>query len=76
VVKTKEVFGDFEIEVQDIKIVIKTRYHPYPFVWVEKYRPKKGDYEIVKQLVGNKELADAFFVAYEKIMQLLKKTEE
>lgn len=74
-VKSKERFGNIEIEVQDIRITIKTQYHPTPFVWIEKLRPKKGYWQIIAQIVGNKDLADAFFLAYEKIMQQLKKSE-
>ena len=42
-------------QYKHIRFVLKKNYIP-PYLWIEKYRPKKCDYEIVAKLTVEEEL--------------------
>jgi len=65
-VKVEEWLGDLLVSVQNIRLTFKKRHRP-PLLWIERYRPRKGDYEIVLQLTANSELAEALRIIIEQI---------
>jgi len=49
---------DLLVYVQNVRFSFKGNYYP-PILWIEKYRPRARDYEIVISLDATKELAEA-----------------
>jgi len=58
---------DYSITVQNIRLTFKGHYHP-PYLWIERYRPLKHDYEIVVQATANQELAEALIQMAKEIV--------
>ena len=54
----KRIERDFQVSVQGIRFSFKGNYHP-PILWIEKYRPRARDYEIIASLDATKEIAEA-----------------
>ena len=71
----KTAWGDVEIYVQNIRLTVKRNYTPL-YLWLEKLKPRKGEYEIVLQLDADQELAEALQMASTKIMEILKEKKQ
>ena len=63
---------DFLVSVQNIRFSFKGNYLP-PILWIEKYRPRAGDYEIIASLDATPELAEALRKIADKIESHCKK---
>jgi len=68
-------YGEIQITVQHARISIKPAYHP-PLVWIESFRPRKGDYRIITQLTGTEDLASVFQRAAGELMAVIKNQRE
>jgi len=49
---------DISFNVAHIRFTIKPQYHP-PYLWIERYRPRRNDWQIMAQLTVNNELKEA-----------------
>jgi len=65
-VEVEELHGDLVVRVQHIRLTLKKHDRP-PLLWIEKYRPRKDDYEIILQLTANSELAESLRIIIEQI---------
>jgi len=61
---------DVSVTIQHIRLTIKGHYHP-PYLWIERYRPRKGDYEILIQLDANDTVAKALETVASEIRKIL-----
>jgi len=61
---------DTEIQLQGVRFVLKKSYVP-PYLWIERYRPRKGDWAIVLSLDVNKKLRNALQELLEEVDSLL-----
>jgi len=66
---------DIEIVIQHVKFVLKTAHHP-PLIFVERYRPRKGDYEILFKLNVNEKLLNSLKRLTADIEKVLRATHE
>ena len=66
---------DVSVTIQGIRFTIKGHYHP-PYLWIERYRPRKGDYSIVIQLDATHILAKALETVASEIRKVLEEQYE